>query len=108
MQPDATMRNREALGLSGNLEAWLKTSQDVQLLLSSGVNPDGTLKPATIKALLHFCGIEIATMAAEAGYSDAYFHQVINRRRRDNTVENVIAKRLGLEADRIWPQRRTA
>lgn len=102
MLPDNHHGKRAANGLPENLNDFLKSTQDVQFVMASGVNPDGSLKPQAIRALLKFMGVELRSLAASASYSDAYFHQVIDRHRKDLAVENLIAERLGLDADRIW------
>ncbi len=102
MLPEKAQRKRAAYGLPADLNVFLRSTQDVQLIMAGGVNADGSLMSQTIRALLKFKGVEVKPMAEAAGYSDAYFHQVIDRTRRDATVENVIATRLGLEANRMW------
>jgi lambda repressor-like predicted transcriptional regulator len=73
--------------------------------MAQGVNPDGSLKPRAIRALLKFKGREITDLAETLGFSEAYFRQVIDRIRRDWRVEDAIAQALDLEADRIWGRR---
>lgn len=102
MLPEKAQRKRAAYGLPADLNVFLKSTQDVQLVMAGGVNVDGSLMPQTIRALLKFKGVELKPLAESAGYSDAYFHQVIDRIRRDVTVEDVIASCLGLESNRIW------
>jgi len=102
MTPEKAPRKRAAYGLPADLKLFLKSTQDVQSVIAGGVNQDGSLKPQAIRALLKFLGVEIKPLAELNGYSDAYFHQVIDRIRRDVSVENAIASTLGLEADRIW------
>ncbi len=97
-----------AIGLPSppNLDAYLASTQEMQRILAGGVNPDGSLKSDAIRALLRFKGIEIKTLAELYGTSDQYFHQVINRERRDVRVEDLIATRLGLQSDRVWARPR--
>lgn len=108
MIPEKAPRKREAVGLSPNLEAYLATTQDIQRIMAAGVRADGSLTPETIRALCKAKGIEIKGIAEREGYSDQYFHQVINRERRDLKVEDVLAACLGIPADRIWARRSPA
>ena len=50
MLPENLPRRRAAYGLPDDLFAFLKTAQDVQTIMADGVNPDGSLKPKTIRA----------------------------------------------------------
>lgn len=99
MLPENPQNQGAAIGLP---EAWLHSTQDVQRIMSGGVNLDGSLKPETIRALLRFAGLEITAMAEIFGVSHQYFHQVINRERPDRRIQDLIAERLRLNADRIW------
>lgn len=105
MLPDKAPRKRPAYGLPVCVDAILATASDVQKMVSQGINPDGSLKPEGIRALLKLTGKSIKVLAETNGYSDAYFHQVIDRVRKDVRVEDIIAAALGLEADRIWARR---
>jgi len=89
-------------GAEGLPEAWLHSTQDVQRIMAGGVNLDGSLKPEMIRALLRFRGIDITAMAEAYGVSHQYFHLVINRERPDRRVQNLIAERLQMDADRVW------
>lgn len=102
MLPQKAPRKRVAYGLPPSVKAILATASDVQGLMSDGINPDGSLKPEAVRALLKVKSISVRELAETSGYTDAYFHQVINRDRRDAVVEDVVAGVLGLEADRIW------
>ena len=102
MLPGKRPRKKAAYGLPADLSVFLKSTQDVQTIMAHGVNADGSLKPQTIRALLRFKGVEVTALAESNGYSEAYFRQIIDRTRKDVTVEDVIAGSLGLEANRIW------
>lgn len=102
MLSEKTSQEGLAIGLSTNLAAYLASTQDLQRILAHGVNPDGSLKPEAIRALLKFRGMDVKAMAELYGTSDQYFHQVLNRHRRDRRVEDLIAEKLGLSADRVW------
>lgn len=91
-----------APGLPGDLIVWLQSTQDVQRIMAEGVNPDGTLKPETIRALLKFRGVDITGFARERGVSHSYVHQVIDKKRTDLAIEDSIADCLQMEAKRIW------
>jgi len=102
MIPEKAPRKRAAYGLPADMETFLRTTQDVQMMLAKGIRQDGSLKPEAILALLKFKRIYVQTLAETHGYSDAYFRQVIHRERKDIKVENIIAERLDMEANRIW------
>ena len=102
MLPEKAPRKRAAYGLPISVQAIVATASDVQQMISHGINQDGSLKPEAIRALLKLKCVGLRSLAETSGYSDAYFHQVIDRIRRDARVEDVIAGCLGLEADRIW------
>lgn len=102
MLPQKPARKRAAYGLPPSVQSILATAADVQQMVSHGINPDGSLKPEAIRALLKLKGINVKALAETHGYSDPYFHQVINREYKDARVEDVIAEALGLLADRIW------
>ncbi len=102
MLPEKAPRKRAAYGLPPSTQAILATASDVQHLMSNGINLDGSLKPEAVRALLKLKGINVRVLAETHGYTDPYFHQVINRDCRDVVVEDVLAETLGLEADRIW------
>lgn len=103
---ESAPRKRAAYGLPPSTQAILKTASDVQSLMSNGINLDGSLKPEAIRALLKLKNINLKALAETSGYTDPYFHQVINRECRDVTVEDAIARALGLDADQIWGRRR--
>ena len=94
-----------ALGLS---PSWLATSTEVQRILTTGINPDGSLTSEAIRALLRFKGVEITPLAEEFGVSHQYFHLVINRRRPDRRVQDLIAAKLGLDPDQVWGRQRAS
>ena len=47
-------------------------------------------------------------MAEAYGVSHQYFHLVINRERPDRRVQNLIAERLQMDADRVWGRKASA
>lgn len=102
MLPEKPQDKGEAIGLP---EDWLHSTQEVQRIMSTGINLDGSLKPETIRALLRFRGVEITALAETYGLSHQYFHQVINRDRPDRRIQDLIAERLQMSADRIWGRR---
>jgi lambda repressor-like predicted transcriptional regulator len=102
MLPEKLPRKRAAYGLPPSVQSILATAADVQQMISHGINPDGSLKPEAMRALLKLKGVNLKALAETNGYSDPYFHQVINREYRDVVVEDVIAGCLGLLSDRIW------
>lgn len=102
MLPEIPQDQGAAIGLP---EAWLHSTQEVQRIMAGGVNLDGSLKPETIRALLRFRKINITAMAEAYGVSHQYFHLVINRDRPDRDVQDMIADRLQMNADRIWGRR---
>jgi lambda repressor-like predicted transcriptional regulator len=73
-------------------------------MLTDGINPDGSLSPEAIRALLKFKGLTISPIARATGFTDAQYHQVINREYRNETIEDSIAEALGLKSSsaRIW------
>ena len=105
MNHETQPRKRVAYGLPVSVDAIVATASDIQTLMAEGIRPDGSLKPEAIRALLKMKGKSVKIMADTSGYSDAYFHQVIDRTRRDATVEDVIAASIGIVADRIWGRR---
>jgi len=105
MLPEKAPHKRAAYGLPMDVRAVVATASDIQGLMADGINPDGSLKPEAIRAVLKLKGQSIKILAETHGYSDAYFHQVIERQRRDARVEDIIAERIGLEANRIWSRR---
>lgn len=102
MLSEKAPRKRAAYGLPADLNVFLKSTQEVQLIMASGVNPNGSLKPQTIRALLKFKGVDLKPLAELNGFHDTYFHQVIDRLRRDTRVEDVIAESLGIDPARMW------
>lgn len=105
MLSEKSPRKRVAYGLPVSVDAIVATASDIQTLMADGIRPDGSLKPEAIRALLKMKGKSVKVLAETHGYSDAYFHQVIDRIRRDVTVEDAIAKCIGLEANRTWGRR---
>ena len=93
-----------APGLPAHIPSILATAANVQEMIAQGINPDGSLSPEAIRALLKFKGVDIRALAKATGYTDPQFHQVINREYRNEAIENAIAEALGLKAsaDRIW------
>ena len=55
--------------------------------------------------MLKFKGVDLKPLAELHGYHDTYLHQVIDRMRKDIRVEDLLAERLGLEANRVWSRR---
>ena len=105
MIPENAPKRRAAYGLPPNMEAFLASAQDIQSIFSKGLKPDGSYKPETILALLKFRRVNVTALAEGNGYSEAYFRQVINRECRDVKVEDIIAEKLDIEADRMWGRR---
>lgn len=105
MTREKTPNKGTAIGLSSDVEAIMSTVTDVQRMVARGINPDGSLRPEAIRALLKLRGHNIRALAETNGYSDPQFHQVINREYRDRAVEDIIARALDLDADRIWGRR---
>lgn len=105
MPPQKPRRKRLAYGLPYSTEAILATASEVQRLMAPGVNPDGSLKPEAIRALLKVKGVNLKALAELHGKFDTYFHAVIMRENHDELVENIIAAALGMDADRIWGRR---
>lgn len=99
MLPENPQDQGAAIGLP---EAWLHSTQELQRVMAGGVNLDGSLKPETIRALLRFRQIDITALADSYGKSHQYFHLVINRERPDRKVQDLIAEKLQMDADRIW------
>lgn len=93
-----------APGLQPHIPSILATAATLQQILTDGINPDGSLSPEAIRSLLKFKGIVIHSLVEANGFTDPQFHQVINREYRNEVIENIIARALGLEssADRIW------
>ncbi len=102
MLPENPPRKRAAYGLPADAKAVVAMASGIQDLMADGINLDGSLKPAAIRALLKLKGKSIKILAESHGYSDAYFHQVIERVRRDMAVEDILADCIGLKADRMW------
>jgi len=102
MMAKKSQDKRLASGLSGDPLVWLQSTQDVQRIMAEGVNSDGTLKPETVRALLKFRGVDIMRFARERAVSHSYVHQVIDRKRSDQAIEDAIAACLQMEAGRIW------
>lgn len=102
MPLEKPVRKRAAYGLPPSVQSILATAADVQQMISHGINPDGSLKPEAKRALLKLKGVNVKVLAESHGYTDPYFHQVINRECKDAVVEDIIATALGLLSDRIW------
>ena len=102
-------KRKVAYGLPPNMDARLEASQEVQKIFWGLIEPSGGYKSRGILGLLNAKGVVVETLAELHGYSGAYFRQVITRRRRDVTVEDIIAESIGikeLEAkDRMWTRR---
>jgi len=107
LSPQIPRRKGAAYGLPVNIPSVLATASDVQQMISHGINPDGSLSPEAIRALLKLKGIQIRTLAELHGMADPILHQVINREFRNEAVENVIAEALRFNADRMWGRRST-
>ncbi|WP_306590272.1 discoidin domain-containing protein [Geothrix sp. 21YS21S-4] len=90
MLPEKPARKRAAYGLPPSVQSILATAADVQQMVSQGINPDGSLKPEAMRALLKLRGVNLRALAETHAYSDAYFHQVLNRECRDVAVEDII------------------
>jgi lambda repressor-like predicted transcriptional regulator len=105
MIPEKAPKKRVAYGLPANLETYMRSTQDVQFILMRGIKDDGSFKPETILALLKFKKINVTALAETNGFSETFFRQVISREKKSITVENIIAERVGIEADRMWGRR---
>lgn len=102
MNPKKAARKPVAYGLPTSLEAIIATSADVQKVMATCINADGSLKPEGIRSLLRARCVDIKALAKLHGTSDQYLHQVINRQRQDLVIEDLIAEKLGADANRIW------
>lgn len=98
-------RKGMGVGLSPDVEAIMTMAADVQRMVAQGINPDGSLKPEAIRALLKLRGVNIRALAELHGYTDPQFHQVINRDYPDKAVQDLLADALGLPAVRVWGRR---
>lgn len=96
-----------AEGLATVSRAWLQSTQDIQVLMADGVNPDGSLKPETILALMRFCGLDASVLGRQLGVSRQFVQQVIRRRKHSKRVEDAIADGLHLQPERIWGRHQT-
>lgn len=99
-------RKRAAYGLPTDGRLVLDTHLLVQQVLKDGINDDGSLTPAAIRALLKYRGVKPTEIASQRGCSDQYVHFVIDRVRRDMRVEDLVAEAIGMDADRIFARRR--
>jgi len=96
---------RAAYGLPPDMQAVLRSTQELQSFFLNGFRQDGSYKPETINAVLRYKRVNVAALAGLHGYSDVYFWRVINREKKDVKVENIIAERLGIDPDRMWGRR---
>jgi len=105
MIPEKAPRKRAAYGLPQNMTAFLESAQNLQAVFAKGLNPDGSYKPKTILALLKFRGVNVTALAELNNYDESYFRQVINRDCFDVNVEDIIAKKLKIDPNRMWGRR---
>lgn len=105
MNPENPSDNGAAIGLPPHLERWLQSAQDVQRLIATGLNEDGSLKPQTIFALLRAVGSGLSEMAEELGVSAEVISMVIRRIRTSRRIQDAIAAKFGMPADRLWGRR---
>lgn len=96
---------REAEGLFEVPEPWMRSTQDVQRLMMGGVNPDGSLTPSAILALLKFHGSGPQQIGRELGISRTTVWEVIQGKRNTRYIQDAIAACLRMEADRVWGRR---
>lgn len=84
--------------------AILASAQACQRVLFPHINPDGSLKPTLIRALLRLRGVAIGEVAKELEVSRQYVDQVIDRKRPDSRIRTYLAAslRMGLDRDQIW------
>jgi lambda repressor-like predicted transcriptional regulator len=92
----------EATGLFEVPESWMQSTQDIQRLMMGGVNSDGSLKPQVILALLKYHGTGTQEIGKELGISHSQVRDVITRRRSTPYVQDAIAARIHMNADRAW------
>jgi len=85
-----------------NVSAVVKTAADIQKVMGTGINGDGSLKPETIRALLKFKGINLRVLAETNGYLDPWLHQIINREYPDIRVRRLLADAIGFDYERVW------
>lgn len=74
----------------------------IQRIIAPHINQDGSLSPHAFRALLKLKGVKLKAFAETHGLKDPTVHQVINREFSNETIENLLAEALGLDADRIW------
>jgi len=91
-----------AFGLPTNIEAVVRTAAEIQKLMATGINNDGSLKPEAIRALLKIKGINLKLLAESNGFVDPHFHRIINREYPDTRVRQLLAETLGIPYDCIW------
>jgi lambda repressor-like predicted transcriptional regulator len=91
-----------AVGLPAQELAPLETFLDLQRLFAGAINPDGSLKPSSIKALFEQHQVSYKALAASLNVSDTYVHSVIAGRKRDRRIQNAIAACFGVDPDRMW------
>jgi len=100
--PRRAVKPEGGQGLPENAVAKAESITDLKWIMAEGVNPDGSLKPAVIRALCVKAGLIYNELAREMGCTGPYIHAVIDRRKRSIRIENAIALRLRLEPARIW------
>jgi len=102
MIAEKTLKKGVAYGLPPNKDTFLASAQEIQTIFAKGLNEDGSYKPETVLALLKFRRVNVTAFAELNGYDESYFRKVISRECRDVNVENIIADKLGVAADRMW------
>lgn len=102
MDNENTPFKGQAIGLPVVPLAWMQTTQEIQLAILHGVRSDGSLTGDTIVSLLHIAGSDMAEVGQVFGCTRQYVRDVVTRKRRSVRIENYIAERLSMNADRIW------
>lgn len=105
MTAEKSPRKRMAYGLPADPHEVVHTASEVQKVMAVGINPDGSLRPEAIRALLKMKGVNLRAFAETHGFSDAYLHQVINREHESVVVEDFIARAIGMDPERVWARR---
>lgn len=105
MGSEKPLKKGEATGLFEVPESWMQSTQEIQRLMMVGVYEDGSLKPQAIMALLKFHGTGTQEIGKELGISHSQVRDVIMRRRSTRYVQDAIASRIRMDADRVWGRR---
>jgi len=92
-----------AIGLPEiDIAAVVKTAAEIQKLIATGINPDGSLKPEAIRALLKLKGVNLTILAETNRFVDPWFHRIINRESPDPRVRKLISDAIGLPYECVW------